>query len=157
MIAGLSGGVIVAAIGLGAYLVAERKLGLFELHNASASARTITLGKAVYAENCASCHGAGLEGQPNWREPLPSGRLPAPPHDETGHTWHHPDGVLFKIVKKGTAAVVGRGYESDMPGFEGVLTGDEISAVISFIKSRWPERERDHQERLTRQDQEASK
>ena len=42
---------------------------------------------------------------------LPSGRLPAPLHDALGH----PDGVLFRIVKEGTAEVVGQGYESDMP------------------------------------------
>jgi hypothetical protein len=41
---------------------------------------------------------------------LPSGRLPAPLHDASGH----PDGVLFRIVKEGTAEVVGQGYESDI-------------------------------------------
>ena len=43
-------------------------------------------GAQLYAENCASCHGANLEGQADWRSPGPDGRLPAPPHDETGHT-----------------------------------------------------------------------
>ncbi|MCB1335497.1 MAG: c-type cytochrome, partial [Roseivivax sp.] len=33
-------------------------------------------GAAVYAEACASCHGANLEGQPEWRSPGPDGRLP---------------------------------------------------------------------------------
>jgi hypothetical protein len=75
----------------------------------------IALGRAVYDAHCAACHGAELEGQPDWRTPLPSGRLPAPPHDASGHTWHHPDAVLFRIVRDGAAAVVGGGYESDMP------------------------------------------
>lgn len=150
----ISGGVIGATLGGAMYFVAEQ---IQKLPSASASGQTIALGKAVYSENCASCHGADLEGQPNWRESLPSGRLPAPPHDETGHTWHHPDRVLVEIVKKGTAAVVGGGYETDMPGFEGILTDNEISAVLAFIKSRWPERERDHQERLTRADQQHKK
>ena len=26
------------------------------------------LGRVVYAENCASCHGVALEGQVNWRQ-----------------------------------------------------------------------------------------
>ncbi len=95
-------------------------------------------GKSVYEEHCASCHGANLEGQTNWRERLPTGRLPAPPHDRTGHTWHHPDAQLFDITKRGPAAVVGGSYESDMPGFDGVLTDAEIVAVLSYIKSTWP-------------------
>src|SRR4051812_48817691 len=51
-------------------------------------------GKIVYAQHCASCHGANLEGQPDWQHRMPNGRWPAPPHDATGHTWHHPDKVL---------------------------------------------------------------
>lgn len=117
------------------------------------SPATIEFGEAIYDEHCASCHGADLEGEPNWKEPLPSGQLPAPPHDETGHTWHHSDRVLFEITKYGPAAVVGEGYESNMPAFEGVLTDEEIRAVLEFIKSTWPEREREFQEHVTRQDQ----
>lgn len=52
----------------------------------SADEGRITLGKTVYAANCAACHGVNLEGQANWREWLANGRLPAPPHDKTGHT-----------------------------------------------------------------------
>ena len=66
----------------------------------------IVHGKVVYAEHCASCHGANLEGQANWRKRLPNGRLPAPPHDATGHTWHHSDKQLFDMVKNGTAAML---------------------------------------------------
>ena len=119
---------------------------------AAASAEIIEQGRQVYADQCASCHGADLEGQPDWRTPLPSGRLPAPPHDASGHTWHHSDDVLFRIVKEGTAAIVGGGYESDMPGFGGVLSNAEIEAVVAYIKSTWPERERAHQESVSRGD-----
>ena len=80
-----------------------------------------------------------LEGQPNWRSRLPNGRLPAPPHDETGHTWHHPDAVLFGDHKYGL--VPGNSappdYESDMPTFSDVLSDDEIWAVLAYIKSHW--------------------
>ena len=99
----------------------------------------VATGAKIYAQHCAACHGAKLEGQPNWRARLPNGRLPAPPHDESGHTWHHPDGVLFGITKHGL--VPGRyappGYESDMPAFAGKLTDEEIWAVLSFIESHW--------------------
>ena len=100
----------------------------------------VAQGQAIYAENCASCHGAGLEGEDNWRERGEDGLMPAPPHDESGHTWHHPDQVLFAITKYGTAKVVGQGYESNMPGFEGVLSDEQILEVLAYIKSTWPAR-----------------
>ena len=100
----------------------------------------VTLGRRVYGEQCARCHGANLEGQPDWRSRRADGKLPAPPHDASGHTWHHPDAVLLRITRDGTSAVVGGGYESDMPGFGGVLTDAEVRAVLAFIKSTWPDR-----------------
>ena len=109
----------------------------------------VARGKAIYAEHCASCHGANLEGQPNWRERLPNGRLPAPPHDATGHTWHHPDKQLFEMVKNGTAGIV-PGYETDMPAYKGVLSDTEIWAILSFIESTWPGEIRTRQQRLNR-------
>jgi mono/diheme cytochrome c family protein len=69
---------------------------------------------------------------------LPNGRMPAPPHDDNGHTWHHPDDVLFGITKNGLVPPYApRDYESDMPAFGGKLADDEIWAVLAFIKSKW--------------------
>lgn len=99
----------------------------------------IARGEAIYGENCASCHGINLEGQANWRSINADGTLPAPPHDSSGHTWHHSDTVLFNITKRGTAAVVGGDFKSNMPGFAGILEDEEIWAVLEYIKSRWPE------------------
>jgi mono/diheme cytochrome c family protein len=112
----------------------------------SSKSETLALGQAVYAADCAACHGADLEGQANWQTPGENGRLPAPPHDASGHTWHHSNELLFRIVKEGTAAVVGSGYESDMPAFGATLNDRDIHAVLEFIKSRWPEDERQYQE-----------
>jgi mono/diheme cytochrome c family protein len=109
----------------------------------------VARGKSIYAQHCASCHGANLEGQPYWRERLPSGRLPAPPHDATGHTWHHSDRQLFGMVKNGTAGIV-PGYETDMPAYTGVLTDADIWAILSFIESTWPPDIRERQQRLNR-------
>ena len=117
--------------------------------NAASSSEVIEHGRQIYADQCASRHGAQLEAQPNWKTPLPSGRLPAPPHDAGGHTWHHPDDILFRIVREGTAAIVGGGYESDMPGFADLLSDAEIRAVLAYIKSTWPERERTYQENVS--------
>lgn len=100
--------------------------------------RQVALGATVYAARCAQCHGAALEGQPNWQRALPNGRMPAPPHDATGHTWHHPDEILFGITKHGIAPYAPPGYQSDMPAFADVLTDEEIAAVLAFIASRWP-------------------
>jgi mono/diheme cytochrome c family protein len=112
----------------------------------------LALGARLYAEACASCHGKELEGQPDWKRQLPSGRMPAPPHDASGHTWHHSDAILFRLVKDGLAVVVGGGYQSDMPGFAGTLSDDEISAVLGYIKSTWPERERSYQAAISAQE-----
>lgn len=101
-------------------------------------------GRSLYEAYCAACHGAQLQGQPAWMSRLPNGRLPAPPHDETGHTWHHSDAQLFRIVKEGLAAIA-PGYETDMPAFADRMTDDEIRAAIDFIKSTWPSREQDYQ------------
>lgn len=104
----------------------------------------VQAGQEIYAANCASCHGASLEGQPDWRRRLDTGRMPAPPHDESGHTWHHPDTDLFTITKLGVGAVV-PGYESDMPAFAETLSDADIVAVLAYIKSTWPERQRTFQ------------
>ena len=102
-------------------------------------AAQVERGRAVYVNHCASCHGAQLQGQPEWRIRLPKGRMPAPPHDESGHTWHHPDEVLFGIAKYGLVPPYAeKGYESDMPAFGSVLTDTDIRAVLAFIESRWP-------------------
>ena len=95
-------------------------------------------GEKVYAQHCALCHGAKLEGQPNWRAKLPNGRMPAPPHDDSGHTWHHPEEVLFGITKYGLVPPYAPpGYESDMPAFASKLSDKEIRAVLAYIASHW--------------------
>ena len=114
-------------------------------------AQVVAQGRALYAARCASCHGAKLEGQPNWRERDAAGKLPAPPHDASGHTWHHPDQVLFDITKYGVARAAGMpDYVTAMPKYEGVLTDAEIVAVLSFIKAQWPAEVRAKQDEVTR-------
>lgn len=114
------------------------------------NARLVALGGEVYAAQCAACHGADLEGQPNWRQRREDGRLPAPPHDPSGHTWHHPDAQLFALTKFGPAALAGGGYESDMPAYAETLSDDEIWAVLSYIKSHWPPQIRERHDQINR-------
>ncbi|MBM2578151.1 cytochrome c [Jannaschia sp. Os4] len=101
-------------------------------------AEVVALGAQVYAAECAACHGAALEGQPDWRSPGPDGLLPAPPHDASGHTWHHDDATLFALTKHGLAGLMDDAPPSGMPAYDGVLTDAEIVAVLSYIKSTWP-------------------
>lgn len=112
-------------------------------HAAGTNDVDIVAGERIYVEYCASCHGANLEGQENWRSPGADGRLPAPPHDETGHTWHHPDSLLFDYTKLGGKALMatkGIEFDSGMPGFSDQLSDPEIHNVLAYIKSTWPER-----------------
>lgn len=106
--------------------------------------RDLVAGQARYQEHCAACHGVKLEGQPNWRAPNDDGTLPAPPHDETGHTWHHDNELLFEYTKLGgRGALALRGISdlnSAMPAFEDVITDDEIWDILAYIRSTWPER-----------------
>jgi len=111
--------------------------------------RNLSAGQILYTNNCASCHGAKLEGQPNWQSPNSDGILPAPPHDATGHTWHHDNELLFEYTKLGgKGALAARGitdFNSGMPAFEGVVSDEDIWDILAFIKSTWPEREQDAQ------------
>ncbi len=131
----LGGGLLVGWVWLGGSAPRNATPGtasaaLLQPGNASLVAR----GADIYARACANCHGANLEGQAGWR----GDRKLAPPHDESGHTWHHPDKLLFEMVKEGTIRMGG-----SMPGFKGMLTDEDIIAVLSYIKSRWPARVRE--------------
>ena len=99
---------------------------------------TVQLGSVLHAEHCASCHGQNLEGQANWHQRGQDGYLPAPPHDETGHTWHPSDQDLFEMTKYGVGTFAGEGYKTRMPIYQDTLADSEILAILSFIKSRWP-------------------
>jgi mono/diheme cytochrome c family protein len=109
----------------------------------------VALGRGVYDRHCAACHGDRLQGEPDWQRRKANGRLPAPPHDASGHTWHHADGQLFGIVKNGLGPYVPAEYESDMQGFGSVLSDAEIWAVLAYIKSSWPEDIRERQRQFS--------
>jgi len=151
---GLVAGLVVLLVGAYIYYTAT---SVTKAYIDPSDARLVQLGKQVYAAQCAACHGVNLEGEPNWRERKPNGRLPAPPHDVSGHTWHHPDQVLFDIVKNGLVPGVTApiGYESDMPAYSTVLTDEEIRASLAYIKRTWPEKAKIVQQQLTQEYQKA--
>ena len=129
----------------GAALAGTIGAALFVLARGDAA---VAGGRVLYDANCAACHGGNLEGQPGWRSPGSDGRLPAPPHDATGHTWHHSDTALIDYITLGgeqALAQMGVSFNSAMPGFGDVLSADEIADILDYIKSRWPEREHRYQ------------
>jgi mono/diheme cytochrome c family protein len=97
-------------------------------------------GEDLYAQACAGCHGANLEGAPNWRSPLSNGSYPPPPHDDSGHTWHHPDTYIIRYTAEGGAA-----YNGTMPGFANQLSNADMQAILEFFKSRWGKEAREFQ------------
>jgi len=120
----------------------------------SADKKQVRYGQLVYKRFCSLCHGANLEGQPNWNKRRSDGKYPAPPHDKTGHTWHHPDDVLFGTVKLGMVPPYAPdNYKSDMPAWGSTLKDRDIWAVIAYIKSRWPDDIRKIQAEINRDSQ----
>ncbi len=118
-------------------------------------------GQETFATVCAACHGAAGEGQPDWHIRKEDGTLPAPPLNGTGHTWHHADGLLYRIVSKGSELWVDPSLpnlKGGMPGFEMQLTREEIIAVIEYVKSLWVDRQArgvsivEHQSRISEAD-----
>lgn len=128
----------ILALGAVAYVVFDGGAIKEESRANASDSQSIARGQQVYAANCAACHGANLEGQPNWRSRKANGRLPAPPHNESGHTWHHDDQSLFALTKFGLSALIGSPIESDMPVYADILSDEDIRAALSYIKSRWP-------------------
>ena len=104
---------------------------------AAVGSDTFTVGQTVYNTHCASCHGIDGEGQfPDApMQPDETGRIGAPPHDGTGHTWHHGDDLLIRYVIEGGLGDPDRFYP--MPALGGVLSDEEITAVIAYIKTMW--------------------
>lgn len=100
----------------------------------------VALGQQVYAENCAACHGANLEGEADWKSQNEDSSFRAPPHDASGHTWHHGDDILIEAIRSGGARLPANiGGTSTMPAYGGILTDGEILAVLAYIKSSWPD------------------
>lgn len=115
---------------------------------------SVARGAPLYQAHCADCHGAQLEGEANWRLRKPDGSLPAPPHDDSGHTWHHGDSLLFDYTKLGGEEALRQmgitGVVSGMPAFGALLSDREIQSILTYIKSHWSEEVRRLQAERTR-------
>lgn len=127
----------------------------FYAHAFADQSSSIENGALIYAKECASCHGGNLEGQNDWMSQNEDGTMRAPPHDDTGHTWHHPDEFLFNYTKFGGAEMLKRlglkDVKSGMPAYSNRLNDQEIWDVLDYIKSNWSEKSRKYQKRRTKQ------
>ena len=115
-------------------------------------AGTVALGRAVYQEHCAACHGGEGQGAANWQSPDASGELPPPPHDSAGHTWKHADRMLYRIVSRGWRDPYNDTERLTMPAFDGVLAAAEIEAVVTYVKTMWTPEQREFQRRESETD-----
>ena len=116
------------------------------------NAAFVERGKTLYAQECTACHGKNREGQtPAWRRPLANGSFPAPPHDATGHTWHHADSLLFEITKYGRLQASPKRSQSNMPAFGEKFSDEDIWAGLTYIKSQWPATIRERHKAVNRQ------
>tara|TARA_B100001287_G_C22255659_1_gene332489 strand:+ start:72 stop:506 length:435 start_codon:yes stop_codon:yes gene_type:complete len=96
----------------------------------------IEAGKLLYNQYCASCHQVNLTGAKNWKGFDEDGHRKAPPLNGTGHTWHHSDELLHKIIKYGFAKLI-KNYEGKMMGFGDNIEDEGIDNILSYIKSYW--------------------
>ena len=99
----------------------------------------VKMGEKVYLEQCASCHGVNLEGQNGWQDTMVNGMRLAPPQDKSGHTWHHPDELLFSLTECGFKVMSNDDCKISMPVYDGILSDEEIIGSLSYIKSAWPD------------------
>ena len=87
--------------------------------------------------NCINCHGVNLQGQKGWENELDAdGHRLAPPLNGTGHTWHHTDELLHRMIKYGFAKLI-KNYEGKMMGFGDKISDEGIDNILSYIKSYW--------------------
>lgn len=115
-------------------------------------AELVERGATVYRTHCAVCHGQTGEGEPNGMVQNPDGTYPPPPHDSSGHTWHHGDGLLFEIIRDGGAQFETGAFRSRMPAWGEVLSDEEIRAVITYLKTPWDVEERAFQAEVSERD-----
>ena len=87
-------------------------------------------GARLYAKNCAQCHGPRAEGVLHWRQRDVNGNFPPPPLNGTAHAWHHPRKQLAYTIKTGGRV---------MPPFGSKLNDSEVSNIIDWMVSLWPD------------------
>ena len=92
----------------------------------------VELGKTLFKDNCAKCHGSNGQSVFGWKERLADGSFPPPPLNGSAHSWHHPLSMLLGTIKAGGVARGGK-----MPAFKGQLNDEEIISVTAYFQNFW--------------------
>ena len=83
-----------------------------------------------------------------------------PPHNATGHTWHHSDRQLTAIILDGSGQMgemmrqmMGTVKDTPrMPAFRGALAEEDVANILAYIKTWWTPEQREWQRRVTESD-----
>jgi len=92
-------------------------------------------GAGLYEKYCQSCHGASGAGEPAipWSVRLPEYHS-APALDDSQHAWHHSDEQLAKMIMEGS------GRSARMQAWKQLLSSQDASDLVAYIKSLWGHR-----------------
>jgi len=101
-------------------------------------------GQEVYNANCLGCHGGPTGGAIDDYPPR---------HNANGHTWHHPDCAIARVIRDGSDEVpeYAPPRAAKMVPFKDKLSSSDIEAVIVFIKTMWTPAERQAQTTFTKE------
>ena len=110
----------------------------------------MALAQTNYNTYCAHCHGYDGSGQgiESEERTIALGYKPVPRHDADGHTWQHPDQILFETIKYGIDSPLDLYI---MAEYESRLEDDEIFGIIEYMKNFWSSDQLNHQAQLTTQ------
>lgn len=89
-----------------------------------ATEESIATGAAIYAQNCAVCHGESGQGD----GPAAATLEMKPANLHAGHVQGLSDGALFYIISHGRP-------ETPMPAWDNVLTEDQRWQVVNFLRT----------------------
>ncbi len=88
------------------------------------SGASIAIGRSLYTQNCAQCHGPSGRGD----GPL-APTLSVPPADFRAHVPYHSDRFFFQVISNGLG--------NFMPPFTGQLTEEQRWHLINFLKAEF--------------------
>lgn len=94
----------------------------------------LEIGKKLYADRCASCHGASAAGSPGWPEESLSGQTAAPALNQDSDITWQPELKLHYVIRYDEAHASANGE-----GVAKELQEEELAAILAWIQSLWDE------------------
>lgn len=120
-----TGSAFITVVGVAALVLSVMPSGASQSVNPIApTGDSIAIGRSLYTQNCAQCHGATGHGDGPQAK-----ALAFPPADFRIHIPYHSDLFFFQVISNGLGGV--------MPGFASQLTPDQRWHLINFLKSQF--------------------